>query len=324
MRNSLLTKVILALSISSASVSAVQAADKVMIAELTWPGAKIVGNLIKVIIEEKLGGEADMVPSTNPVAFSAMDGGRGDIDVHPDLWLPNNQALVDQYVDDKGTVALSNGYYEGRTGFCVPNYMPEKHGIKTVFDMATPEAQTLFDSDGDGMGEIWVGAAGWSSTNINKVKARDYGIELFNTVSTEDEAIFYSRLETLYKQEKGVAFYCYIPHYVHALYDMTLLEEPEYDPAQYTMIQPKDDPEWFEKSSITTGDPVKNVRIAYSKSLEKRAPDVATFLSNINLESSVVSNWTYEVIIKEKNAEDVVRSWISENSATVDKWLGIE
>ncbi|MFT2110088.1 glycine betaine ABC transporter substrate-binding protein [Marinomonas sp. 2405UD68-3] len=324
MRKSLLTKVMLAVSIGSASVGSIHAADKVMIAELSWPGAKIIGNLIKVIVEEKLGGEADMVPSTNSVVFAAMDGGRGDIDVHPDVWLPNQQALVDEYVNGKNSVSLSNGFYEGRTGFCIPQYMSEKYGIKTVYDMATPEAQELFDSDGDGMGEIWVGGAGWSSTNINKVKARDYGIEFFHTVSTEDEAIFYNRLETLYKKEKGVAFYCYVPHYVHALYDTVLLEEPEYDPTQYTMYQPKNKTDWYEQSSIMTGDPIKNVRIAYSNTLETRTPDVAKFLSNINLDSADVSNWTYQVIIEGKNAEDVVRSWISENSKTVDKWLGIE
>lgn len=324
MRKSLLAKVMLAVSIGSASVSYVHAADKVMIAELSWPGAKIIGNLIKVVIEEKLGAEADMVPSTNSIIFAAMDGGRGDIDVHPDVWLPNQQALVDQYVTGNKTVALSKGFYEGKTGFCVPKYMSEKHGIKTVYDMATPEAQALFDSDGDGMGEVWAGGAGWASTNINKVKARDYGIELFNTISTEDEAIFYNRLETLYKKEQGVAFYCYVPHYVHALYETVLLEEPEYDAAQYQMLQPQNDPNWYEKSSIFTGDPIKNVRIAYSKTLETRSPEVADFLSNINLSADDVSNWTYQVIIEGKEAEDVVRTWVSNNSTTVDKWLGIE
>ncbi|REG81952.1 glycine betaine ABC transporter substrate-binding protein [Marinomonas pollencensis] len=324
MKHSLLTKMMLVASISTASVSYVQAADKVMIAELTWPGAKIIGNLIKVVIQEKLGGEADMVPSTNSIAFSAMDGGRGDIDVHPDVWLPNQQALVDEYVEANKSVTLSKGYYEGRTGFCVPKYMSEQYGIKSVYDLATPEAQKLFDSDGDGMGEIWAGGAGWTSTNINKVKARDYGIDLFNTVSTEDEAIFYNRLETLYQQKKGVAFYCYVPHYVHALYDVVLLEEPKYDAAQYKMLQPQEDPDWYQKSSITSGDPVKHVHVAYSKTLETRAPDVAKFLTNISLSANDVSSWTYQVVIKGKDPEDVVRAWVNDHGATVDKWLGIE
>ena len=34
-----------------------------------------------------------------------------------------------------------------------------------------------FDTDGDGMGEIWIGAAGWASTNIEKIRAKSYGYD---------------------------------------------------------------------------------------------------------------------------------------------------
>ena len=63
-----------------------------MIGKPSWPGAKIITNVLKVVIEEKLGGEAELVPGTNPVIFAAMDGDRGDIDVHPDVWLPTRKA----------------------------------------------------------------------------------------------------------------------------------------------------------------------------------------------------------------------------------------
>ncbi len=313
----------LAISLGLTSFAS-HAADKVMVGEPTWPGAKIVANLVKVIIQEKLGGEAELVPGTNPVIFAAMDGGRGDIDVHPDVWLPNQKSLTDEYVDGKGSVGLSGGAYQGRTGLCVPTYMATKHNIKSIYDLATPEAQKLFDSDGDGKGELWAGASGWASTNINKVKARDYGIDTFLEVGTEDETVFYSKLKNLITKEKGVVFYCYKPHYVHALYDVTILDEPKNDPKKYTMVQPSADVDWFTKSKITTGDPIKTVRIAYSKSLESRAPDAAKLLSNIDLSSDDVSNWTYQVVIQGKNAEDVVREWVSKNGSTVDKWLGIQ
>jgi len=319
----LLSTATLILLASTLSLST-HAADKVMIGEPTWPGAKIIANLVKVIIEEKLGGEAELVPGTNPVIFAAMDGGKGDIDVHPDVWLPNQKSLTDNYVDGKGTVGLSKGAYKGQTGLCVPTYMATKHNIKSIYDLGTPDAQTLFDSDGDGKGELWAGASGWASTNVNKVKARDYGIDTFLDVGTEDETVFYSKLKNLVSREKGAVFYCYKPHYVHALYDMTIIEEPAHDPKNYTMVQPSADVDWFTKSKITTGDPVKTVRIAYSKSLDSRAPDAAKFLANIDLNANDVSNWTYQVVIQGKNAEDVVRAWVSENGTTVDKWLGIQ
>ncbi len=298
-------------------------AEVVMIGEPSWPGAKIVANLLREVITTKLGGEADLVPGTNPVIFAAMDGGRGDIDVHPDVWLPNQKSLTDEYVDGKGTVRLSEGAYEGRTGFCVPAYMANEHGIVSVFDLGTPIAQELFDSDGDGMGEVWIGASGWASTNVHKVKSRDYGIDTFLVPGTEDETVFYAKLKNLINNEKGAVFYCYKPHYVHALYDVVMLDEPPHDPANYTIIQPNEDADWYDNSKITTGDAVKTVRIAHSTSLDTRAPDVAAFLTNIDLDSDAISEMTYEVVVKGRDAAEVAKEWVAANGATVDSWLGI-
>ena len=171
------------------------AQEKVMVGEPSWPGAKVMSRVIGQVIETRLGGEAGYAPGANAVIFAAMDGGRGDIDVHPDVWLPNHESFRKEYVEQKGTVALSSGSYEGRTGFCTPTYMAEEHNIRSIFDLATPMAQDLFDTDGDGKGEIWVGGSGWASTNVHKVKVRDYGIETFLDPSTEDEAVLYARLK---------------------------------------------------------------------------------------------------------------------------------
>lgn len=316
-------KVTLLCTVALLTAGAVSAQEKVMIGEPSWPGAKIMANLIGQVIETRLGGEVGYAPGANAVIFEAMDGGRGDIDVHPDVWLPNQSSFTDKFVDGAGTVSLSDGSYEGRAGFCVPNYMVEDHNIKSVFDLATPEGQALFDSNGDGKGEIWVGASGWASTNIHLVKARDYGIETFLEPTTEDEAVFYARLKDAIAAKEGVVFYCYKPHYVHALYPVTILEEPEYDAASYTIKTPDADADWFKNSSIMTGDQVKNVHVAHSNSLDTRNPAASSFLSAIDMSSDELSKLTYEVVVQGGEIDAVVSSWINENGKTVDGWLGL-
>ncbi|KIC08583.1 glycine/betaine ABC transporter substrate-binding protein [Leisingera sp. ANG-M1] len=299
------------------------AQEKVMVGEPSWPGAKIMSRIIGQVIETRLGGEAGYAPGANAVIFAAMDGGRGDIDVHPDVWLPNQSSFTDEYVGQKGTVALSTGSYEGRSGFCTPTYMAEEHGMKSVFDLATPAAQEAYDTNGDGKGEIWVGASGWASTNVHKVKVRDYGIETFLEPSTEDETVFYSRLKDAVDQKEGVVFYCYKPHYVHALYDVTMIEEPEHDPSAYKIIQPDQDADWYANSSITTGDQVKTVTVAYSKSLEQRNPAAASFLSQIDMDAGELSKLTYAVVIQGQEIDTAVSDWLAANGAIVDGWLGL-
>lgn len=310
-----------ALTLSLAlGATSVTAQNTVMIGEPSWPGARIMANLIGQVIETRLGGEVGYAPGANAVIFAAMEGGRGDIDVHPDVWLPNQQSFIDEY---GAGVTLSTGSYEGRSGFCVPTYMAEEHNIRTVFDLATPEAQALFDSDGDGMGEIWVGASGWASTNVHQVKVRDYGISTFLTPTTEDETVFYSRLRDLIENREGAVFYCYRPHYVHALYDVTMIEEPDYDAAMYTMIPADQTANWFEESSIMTGDEVKTVRVAFSNTLFDRNPAAASFLENIDMDAGELSALTYEVIEQGTEIDVAVSAWIAENGEMIDGWLGL-
>lgn len=315
--------VIIMMSAFLFTVQPVWSSDKIMIGEPSWPGAKIIANVIKEVITSKLGLQAGLVPGANAAIYAGMDKGKGDIDVHPDVWLPNQQSFTDKYVVANQTVALSEGFYEGKTGFCVPTYMAEEHGIKTVYDLATPAAQKAFDLDKDGKGEIWVGASGWGSTKINQVKVRDYGIGDFLAPTTEDEAVFYSKIAAAVKKKEGVVFYCYKPHYVHKLYDITMLEEPKHDPDKYKIVQPDQDSKWYEKSKITTGDKIKTVRVAYSRSLETRAPEAARFLKHITLSDAAVSAMTHGVVVEKQDPAKVAKEWVQANSEIVDSWLGL-
>lgn len=296
------------------------AQEKVMIGEPSWPGAKIIAHIIQTVIVDELGGTAEIIPGTNPVIFAGMDRGKGDIDVHSDVWLPNHQSLVDEYPD---TVALSESGYVGESGFCVPTAFAEEHNIKSVYDLATPQAAELLDSDGDGMGEVWIGPSGWAATNTREVKMRDYGIANFAKGSNEDEALALANVAAKIREGKGVAFACYRPHYVFKMHDLTLLEEPTYDPANYNMIQPDADPEWFAKSSVTTADAPKSIHVGYSKSLEERNPLAADFLANIELDAETVSGLIHEMVVNEREATEVAKEWVEANKDRVNGWLGL-
>lgn len=312
----------LSLAMALAGTTAM-AQEKVMIGDPTWPGATIMAHIIKNVIETRLGSEAGIATGTNAVIFASMDGGRGDIDVHPDVWLPNQESFTKEYVDANKTVSLASGSYEGRSGICVPNYMVEEHNIKSIYDLATPTAQELFDTDNSGMGEVWVGSPGAASKNTFSVRVRDYGIDQFLEPTVEDEAIYFARLKDLIAEKKGAAFYCYTPHYVHALYDLTILEEPEHNPDTYVMVQPNEDADWFAKSNVDSGEIVKTVTVAYSNTLNERNPAAASFLANIDMDAGELGLLTFKVVAEGGEMEDVVATWVEENGETVDGWLGL-
>jgi len=297
-------------------------AEEVKIGAPAWTGAQAIAHLIAEIVETRMGGEAELVPGNNASIFQAMGQGRGDIDVHPDVWLPNQQSFTDQYVVEEGTVILSKNSYEGKQSFCVSRKFSEANNVTSIFDLARPEIAALMDSDGNGLGEIWIGAPGWASANVNEVKVRDYGLMPFMEPIRADQAVMTATVGDSIRKDMGYAFYCYSPHAIWFQHDIVRLSEPAFDPEQYIAIQPSDDPDWFENSTVMTEDALKEVQIAYSGTLSERSPAIADLLANIALDGETVSDFAFQI---EGGADpaDVARDWVAANSERVDSWLGL-
>ncbi len=321
MRNTILAT-ILSSAIALAGPAAT-AAEKVNIGAPNWTGAQAIAHLIQQIVTTRIGGEANLVPGNNANIFQAMDQGKGDIDVHPDVWLPNQESFTKEYVDGKGTVILSSNPYEGKQGFCVSKVFSEANNVTSIFDLTRPDVTALMDSDGNGKGEIWVGAPGWASANVNEVKVRDYGLTPFMDAIRAEQAVMVASVGDSITKNQGYAFYCYAPHAIWFMFDIVRLEEPAYDPEQYKMIQPSDDPDWFSKSFVASEDALKQVQVAYSKSLVERSPAIAEFLSQMQLDTETVSGFAFEIAGNGRDPAEVVAEWIAANSDRVDSWLGL-
>ncbi len=285
--------------------------------------ATAVMNVIKTAAEQELGLEVSTVTTTAvPVIWEALDRNKGEVDIWPDVWLPNQQGLVDKYVKGAKTVKLADNGYEAKQGYCVTKVTAEKHGIKDVSDLANPDNAKLFDTNGDGKGEIWIGASGWQSTNIEKVKARDYGFADFFDLQVTDEAVAGASLDRAAKENKPWVGYCYSPHQNFARYDLVFLNEPKYDPAKFVIVQPNDDPQWFEKSKVASAYADTTVHIAYANSLAERQPELTAALERMSFDPDEISKWAFAIIVDKKPADAVAKEWVSAHPDIVGKWFG--
>ena len=298
-------------------------AEKVNIGAPSWTGAQAIAHLLQAVVIERIGGEANLVPGNNATIFQAMDQGKGDIDVHPDVWLPNQESFTKKYVDGAGTVALNKNPYEGNQGFCVSKNFAKANSITDIADLGRPDVAEKMDSDGNGKGEMWIGAPGWASANVNEVKVRDYDLLPFIDPIRAEESVKTARVKDSIAKGEGYAFYCYKPHAIWYMFDIEMLSEPQYEPAKYQMLQPSDSPNWYEESKVMTKDALKDVQIAYSKSLKERSPAIYEFLERFSLTADDVSSFAYEISGKGRDASEVASEWIKNNSDRVDSWLGL-
>jgi len=289
----------------------------------SWTGAQAMAHLLGAVVEMRIGGTVDYVPGNNATIFQGMDQGKGDIDVHPDVWLPNQESFTKKYVDGAGSVVLNQQPYEGNQGFCVSKDFAEANNITDIADLGRPDVAALMDSDGNGKGEMWIGAPGWASANVNEVKVRDYGLLDFIEPIRAEESVKTARIKDSIAKGEGYAFYCYKPHAVWFMFDVVMLSEPTYDAAKYTMVQPSDDADWYEKSSVSTKDALKQVQIAYSKSLPDRSPAIAEFFERFSVTADDVSNFAFEISGNGRDPAEFAREWVEANPDRVDAWLGL-
>ena len=102
-----------------------------------------------------------------------------------------------------------------------------------------------------------------------------------------------------------------------------MLSEPTHDPEKYKMVQPSDSPNWKEESFVASKDALKNVQIAWSKSLNERSPAIAEFFGKFQLTAEDVSSFAYEISGKGRDPGEVAKEWVAANSDRVDGWLGL-
>ena len=298
--------------------TAVKAAD-VVVGVPNWPSASATANVLKLVLEDNLGLEVELQNGTNPIIFEAMDS--GSMHVHPEVWLPPQGNLNRKFVEEKGTVRMNPNAMLGESGMCVTQGTADRTGIKMLSELSDPVIAENFDTDGDGMGEVWIGGPGWASTNTEKVRARSYGYSETMQLKELDEPLALAEVANAEVSNTNIVFYCYTPHYMFALHDLVMLEEPEHDAAKWNVIQPTDDPQWLENSTTEGAWQPMSVHIHFATSLEKDHPEAARLLSNVSLNSDIVSAMTYALVVEKQDPAEFAKKWVAENADLIDSWF---
>lgn len=302
------------------AVSSPAAADEINIGVPNWAAAQVITDIMAKVLTDELGVTVNLVPGTNPVIFEAMD--TGDLDVHPDVWLPNQKNLVQTYVQERGSVALSTNPYGGGRALCVTQQTVDKTGVTSIYDLTDPDIARQFDTNGDGLGEVWVGAAGWASTTIETVRMHSYGIsETFELLQMDEEAGM-ALIRAAHVSGEPFVTNCVRPNAMNMIADLVALEEPPYEEGKWNMVSPTEDPNWLEKSDVEVGWPPINVHVAYATRLKDDQPEAAAIFSRIGFETEMIDEFIFQVLEEKQEPQAVADAWLAANQDRVRSWLG--
>jgi glycine betaine/proline transport system substrate-binding protein len=297
-----------ALSVTFAlfGVSSAQAADLV-IGVPDWPSARATANIIKVVMEERLDLSVELREASNEEIFEGMD--KGTVQVHPEVWLPNQAALYSQFVEGKRTARMSPIGVNATQGVCTTKATAEQHQISSLSDLADPEKAKLFDTDFDGKGEMWIGDAEWASTKEVIKRASATGVDKTMTLLQAPEEVALATIDIAAATGKPLVFYCYTPHHVFALHDVVQLKE---EPAEgFAVASGGDGSQGWNEAHF---------HVTYATRLTDEAPEAANLLRKVKLDSETVTAMTYALVVERQDPAEFAKVWVKQNQDRIDQW----
>lgn len=287
----------------------------ITIADKGYASCTVSLKLIQIVLEDELGYPVETPLLSWPLAWAGI--GAGDVDVDPDLWYAMQRQGIDKYLYElKIADRLGPVYPDCPQGWVVPNYVAEEYGITKIEDLNDNAA--LFDEDGDGRGEIYIGPSGWTATEVDQIKIKSY--ELNYEWHSLDEWACHALVRGKIEKQEPVLFYAYQPHWVFAMWDITWIEEPPNSADLWNYIEGD-----LEGSYIACSWELVDVYVGVRSALKDEAPDVYKFLQNYKISKDTVNFLIMEIEDVPGNPPQdpatVCRKWLDENPDILAEWL---
>lgn len=303
-------------------ISAAQAADcgtagTVTIAEMTWLSAASLAHIAQHVLQAGYACDAQLVPGdTVPTATSML--ARGEPNIAPELWVSTVQSIWDE-AQTKGAFYKASDIFAGggEEGWWVPDYVLTEHPeLKTIEDLKANWKIFAVSSNPD-QGRLYGSPPGWGSeiiaTNLFKALGLGETYELFSPGSGENLKASIAR--AVAQHEPFVGYY-WGPSDVIGKYHMVRLGMPESDPVKYACLVDANcaDPQ-------VTGWAKGQIAVAVTTDIKTSAPDVAEFLSKMQVPNDKISEVLAWGDDNKASPEDVAVHFLKEYESIWTTWV---
>ncbi len=285
-----------------------QAAEKptIRLAENPWSASMINVQVARIILEEELGFPVEVVTIDENAQWASL--ANGDLDASLEVWPSGHAENIQQYIEDQGVV--ENGGLLGpigKIGWYVPTYVVEQHPALATWEGFTdPANAALFATAETGeMGQFLAGDPSWVQYDADII--RNLGMPFEVVVAGSEEAIL-AALDSAYSRQDPVLFYFWTPHSVHAQFDLTEVQLPEYSDACYDKA---------DAGGVDCDYPADKLFKIFWSGLKDKAPEAYQFLENFNYSTEDQIQMIAAVELEGKTAEEAAREWMAANE---DKW----
>ena len=279
--------------LSGAFANGSQQKDKTKTANLVyanWEEGIAYTNLAKVMLEDKMGYTVTITAADVAPAYASV--AQGDMDAFMETWLP---VLHKDYIEKYGDklTDLGNVYEGTQSGLAVPSYMVDA-GIETISDLFKPEAMEKLNKTITG---IDAGAGIMTTTEEQVMPA--YGlIDAGYTLMPSSGPAMMAALKEAIQNKEWIVVTAWKPHTMFGYWDITFLKQDK-------------DVIWG------SGD----IHITGSKDIRERKPELAQFLSNMNMTTEELGSLMVAINESNSDEESAAREWLKDHEDVVSDWV---
>ncbi len=256
--------------------SAASADEPITFADFSWDSVQVHNRIAAFIIEHGYGYETDYIFGESIPLLQGLR--RGDVQIAMELWYDNLIEAYDDAIDAGDVVTVGYTFPDAVQGWYVPTYLiegdPERNIEPTAPDLRSVEDlkqyAELFNEDPrqPEKGRFYNAPTGWVAHDINNAKIEAYSLEdYFESFSPGSQAGLVTSMVSAYERGEPWLGYYWEPEWVIGTLDLTLLEEPAYDPEVW-------------EESFGTAYPPGTVYISANAEFADAYPDVVEFLGN--------------------------------------------
>ena len=296
----------------------------IKLAEGDWTGNLLQVHLARIILEEHMGRDVDLIFADYTAQWVSIAS--GDLHMAMEQWqestLPQMEKFLSEYGGNGEIGFLGDTGVIGETGYYIPTYVIEgdpSRGIEAACPQLEDwrqlnECASVFATIETAPKGRWMGCpmVGWGCGDKERVE--NLGLD-FVAVAIGSEPAHWAELEGAYSRGEGIIFDGWTPHWIHAKYDLTRIDLPDATPECWGMVEGVE-PTYacdFFRGQITynIGNP----------EFVKDNPEVAQFITNMHLTNEQQAGMLLAVDVEERELVEVVREWMAANEGIWKGWI---
>ncbi|MFD2762044.1 ABC transporter substrate-binding protein [Lentibacillus juripiscarius] len=290
--------------------------EKIVFSDLGWNSIRFHNQVAATVLEEGYGYQTEVTTASMSIGLKGLEN--GDIDVTMEIWGDKMGDAYDKALDDGKVKQVGVNFGDTKRGYFVPTYVIEgdkERGIKPVApDLKSvkdlPKYKDLFKkSSNKSKGQIIGAPSMWGAAKPFQQKMKTYNLsETFEYVDPGSGTGLNVSLTKAYEAGEAWVGYAYSPSWVLGKYDMTLLEEPDYDAETWN-------------KNYGTAFPDQDVPIAINAKLEETAPDIVKFLENYQTSNELTNEALVYMNENDAEAKEAATWWMKKHPDIWTKWV---